>query len=78
MDELHAVMPAKGNVLLLGSAPPTDSTDTRAGEDGPHLIATWLDIATGELRLLDLTLASLQQLADPAAADPARDRPARR
>ena len=75
IDELHAVMPGEGNLLLLGSAPPPDSAATRTRGEGAHLVATWVDIANGGMRPLDLTLASLQQPRHPAAADPARGRP---
>jgi hypothetical protein len=78
MDELHAVMPGEGNLMLLGSAPPPDAAAARADGEGPHQVAAWLDIANGDIRPLDLTLASLQPPRDAAAADPARRSPALR
>ena len=60
MDELQAVMPKDNDLLLLGSEPP-EATGKKAEEEGPHLKAVRVDVASGKTTVLDLTAESFKQ-----------------
>jgi hypothetical protein len=57
MDQLRSVMRRDNDLLLLGSEPP--AADEKSQEEGPHLKAVRVDVATGRIAALDLTAQSL-------------------
>lgn len=59
MDELQAVMPKDNDLLLLGSEP---AAEKKVEEQGPHLKAVRVEVATGRITVLDLTAESLKQV----------------
>ena len=61
MDELQAVMPKDNDVLMLGSEPPV-AAGKKTEEEGPHLKAVRVDVASGRIAVLDLTAESLKAL----------------
>lgn len=58
MDQLHSVMRKDNDLLLLGSEPPA-ATDEKSEEEGPHLKAVRVEVASGKITVLDLTAESL-------------------
>ncbi|KAF1708048.1 hypothetical protein CSC73_10505 [Pseudoxanthomonas sacheonensis] len=58
MDQLRSVMRKDNDLLLLGSEPPA-AADEKSQEEGPHVKAVRVDVATGRIAALDLTAQSL-------------------